>query len=122
MKGLILKYCDKKVGNNASCGSLAAYTGNLHHEGGKVSTCYRCEEHIRTKTAHAKVDKDSLLPFNQDAERNAINDFLQSYIGKIVPNKFKWKELTGKYIKDNGGIMCQNGLGKWKFLYYHQIR
>lgn len=63
-------------------------------------------------------------PFNQSESLGNVNRFLNDLVGKDVFSK--WHRNThsfiGKYLKENGGIMCQNEhTKKWKFVYYHEI-
>lgn len=115
-----LKYCDKKSSNFGGCSCLATYKCELQlkHE---TKTVYRCEEHKFSGTVKGKINKNTIEPFDQQEKINEVNVFLRTLIGKEVVSKFHRGTFEGKYIKDNGGIMCQSHNGKWKFVYHHQI-
>ena len=118
-----LIYCDKKCSNNATCSNIAKYKVELCGKDVTRSRAgYRCEEHRLTTTVNCHVNRDNIAAIDQNRTHYEVNNFLRGYIGKPVPNKLH-NNVIGKYVKDNGGIMCFNEkTKKWKYVYYHQIK
>ncbi len=121
-----LKYCDTKLSDISGCGSLAAYKVKLasrknESETTETVSAYRCEHHKGTGTNSKKVIE--LIPFDQFANIRQVNEFMRSIVGKEIVSKFHSANgLKVIYLKDNGGIMCQQPITKkWKFVYSHQI-
>ena len=115
-----LQYCDKKMGNNSRCSSLATNICELEFTD-KKKTSYRCDIHKVTGTVHGTINKETTKPFKQQQAIDEVNSFLKSLIGVKFYSKIHRCEIEGKYIKDNGGLMCISNFGKWKFVYHHQI-
>jgi hypothetical protein len=115
-----LIYCNKKSSNSGSCSSLATHKCELqfNHE---TKTVYRCDKHKFSGTVHGKVNQNTVEVIDQQKELNEVNVFLKSLIGTKFTSKFHRGVLEGKYIKENGGIMCLSHNNKWKFVYHHQI-
>jgi hypothetical protein len=125
MKPIQLYYCDKKSSNTGRCSKVACYSALAVARGTKKEyLIHRCEEHKLTATNAKKVDVVSLVNFPQKEEHEEVNTFLRSFIGKPIFSSFHRNKypITGKYLKDNGAIMCQDDRGKWYLIYYHQIK
>lgn len=125
MENIKLKYCDKKSGNYSHCANLATYQckkQSKDNPNGEVKFCFRCEKHKNSSTANQKII-DS-VPFEQEENLKKVFLCLNSLIGKDVFSKWHRNKnsFIAKYVKPNGGVMCQNEYtGKWKFVYYHEI-
>lgn len=119
-----LIYCAKELSQTGSCSCLAKYKvvlqTKLNPTNGEQRIEHRCETHKQTATAKKKVIEIS--PIDQTENLKEVNIFLKTFIGKIVPNKRHGCNPIGRYLKDNGGIMCQNPVTlAWKYIYYNQI-
>lgn len=123
--GMKIIYCDKKSSNTGRCGKIACYSALAVSKGTKKEyLIHRCEEHKLTATQGKNVDVVSVLPFPQTEEVEEVNKFLRSFIGKEIFSTWHRNKhpFIGKFLKDNGSIMCQDGRGKWALIYYHQIK
>jgi len=123
-----LKYCDKRIGNGkAHCSCVATYQVKLCSKGDndiikiKSELGYRCNEHKTSSTVNKKVYEYHTL--DQSYELQKVNEFLRSLLGKLINSK--WQRESGlevKYLKENGGVMCQHHITKkWKYVYSHEI-
>lgn len=125
MEVIKLKYCDKKSGNSSHCSKLATFQckkQSKDNPNGDIKFCFRCEEHKNSSTANQKII-DS-IPFEQEEKLKKVFLYLNSLIGKEVFSSWHRNNygFIGKYLKPNGGIMCQNDkTKKYKFIYYHEI-
>jgi len=118
-----LIYCDKKSSNTGHCSNIACYSAMaVSKKTKKEYVLNRCEEHKLTSTANKKIV--SLIKLDQKEELDRVNKLLHSLIGKNIFSNFHRNKypLVGKYLKDNGGIMCKDSRGKWQYVYYRQIQ
>lgn len=114
-----LKYCQKKMSNVSHCSNIATYKVIIetpHNERNE----YRCAEHCNSKTVKGKVIKKTII--DQSSLLSTINDELRTYIGKELYSSHCKQIVTGKYLKNNGSIMCLSKYNKWRLVYHHQIR
>jgi len=119
-----LFYCDKKLSNTGRCSKVACYSALMVSKKTKNENIInRCEEHKLAATQGKNVDTVSVMTFNQSEELEEVNSFLRGFIGKDVFSRFHRNKhpFIGKYLKQNGAIMCQDSKGKWALIYYHQI-
>ena len=75
-----------------------------HHNGEK--------EYHQCKSSNANSEYWLLSKLNQEKEIQEVNKFLRYYIGKPVNSSFhrtrRENVFIGKFLKDNGIIMCQH--------------
>lgn len=118
-------YCDKGIGDNGRCSSLAVYRIEFESkstEGKKKKFC-RCEDHKTIATAcykNANLETAELI--NQKAEVEIANKFMQTLVGKPISSKWHRDTVIGRYLKGNCAIMCQTLKGKWVIVYFKQIQ
>lgn len=124
-----LQYCQSRSSNTGHCAEIAAHTVTLitrnNKENGEKRTERRCEKHKNKGTTKKCVIDSKTL--DQSELYGQVNRFLNSLIGKNIVSSYHpvtyQYPFIGKYLKDNGGIMCYNDhTKKWKFVYYHQIQ
>lgn len=129
-----LKYCGKLTGMSSSCPNVATKQVKLCNKKDlqkfiklKYEMDYRCDEHEKTGTVSKSVYE--IRDLDQCFELQIINNFLKTILGKKIISSYhrnskgKHTELTVKYLKENGAVMCFDERRKsWEYVYYHQIK
>ncbi len=120
----MIKFCDKKLGNNCRCSNVATTKSVfVNRDTSETKVKYRCDLHERTSTSNFNFVVSEA--YCQKGLEEDIRKALRKYIGKRVISSFHrnaWR-LYGSYVK-GVGIMCQefDGPKRYKFVYYHQIK